>query len=496
MNSRVEDIFDWAVQYPEDAILAAESLRMLRIDTARKDPNEFVEFVMRDDETEQPVRQAPIHEQFQSLASRYPRLILWSCVEAGKTTQLAVARVLFELGRNPNLRIAIVSQTFKQATKTLQQITKYIEESAELRATFPLKLMQASATQILVERTSRARDPSVQVSSVGTGSILGSRLDLVILDDILTFENTRTPEARQHTLDWLNSTLFGRLTRNARVWAIGNAYHPEDAYHRLSANPVWHYARFPVIDPETGLSAWPDKWPASRIAFKQRELPPHEFARQMLCVARDDNEARFRRKWIEQCLDRGDGKLPAVSLRGLPPGYGTFTGVDLAVSRKRKSDLTCLFTIIVHPNGDREVLSIESGRWSGKEIISRIVDVHNRFDSIVIVENNAAQDYLRQFVAADTDVPVRPFYTGTNKANPEFGLESLATEMSNAKWIIPSVGGKPADDEIAAWVQDMLYYDPNAHTGDRLMASWFAREGCRKARREVAVYGKTNIKRR
>jgi hypothetical protein len=29
-------------------------------------------------------------------------------------------------------------------------------------------------------------------------------------------------------------------------------------------------------------------------------------------------------------------------------------------------------------------------------------------------------------------------------------------------------------------VKEVLYYDPKEHTGDRLMASWFAREGARR----------------
>ncbi len=34
--------------------------------------------------------------------------------------------------------------------------------------------------------------------------------------------------------------------------------------------------------------------------------------------------------------------------------------------------------------------------------------------------------------------------------------------------------------EVDAWVNEMLYYDPRSHTGDRLMASWFAREAARQ----------------
>jgi len=163
----------------------------------------------------------------------------------------------------------------------------------------------------------------------------------------------------------------------------------------------------------------------------------------------------------------------------VPNGYRTYTGVDLGVRQHRKSDLTSLTTIIVHPNGDREILACETGRWAAKDIIIRIIDHHQRYHSIVIVENNHAQQFIVDFTKSETAIPVKPFFTGKNKAHPEFGVESIATEMANGKWIIPSRDGKPATKDLDALVTEMLYYDPREHTGDRLMSLWFAREGSR-----------------
>ena len=84
-----------------------------------------------------------------------------------------------------------------------------------------------------------------------------------------------------------------------------------------------------------------------------------------------------------------------------------------------------------------------------------------------------------QFLNAGTAVPVFPFTTGRNKAHPEYGIEGLAAELAGGKWRIPNNGGR-IKGETATWVQELLYYDPKEHTGDRLMASWFAREGARR----------------
>ncbi len=167
-----------------------------------------------------------------------------------------------------------------------------------------------------------------------------------------------------------------------------------------------------------------------------------------------------------------------------------YTGVDLAVQRHAKADSTVLFTIGVHAKDrSRHVLNIESGKWAGPEIVGRIISTHDRFGSVVVVENNAAQDFILQFTREVSAVPIIPFTTGRNKAHPEFGVESLFAELANGKWVIPNIGGQlessQMHEEVQAWLQEMLYYEPGEHTGDRLMAAWLAREGARRQEREV-----------
>jgi hypothetical protein len=227
-----------------------------------------------------------------------------------------------------------------------------------------------------------------------------------------------------------------------------------------------------------------------------------------MCQARDDTSSRFKREWIDLCIAKGKG-LSLVSnieqfwdeediseeekemMRGARLsmdllGYGhkvggVITGVDLAVQKGDHNDKTVLFTIWIDGvTGIRRVLSIRTGRWTGPEIIEQIKQCYADFGGRFIVENNAAQDYIRQFLNAETNIPVTGFTTGRNKAHPEFGLESVATELSNGKWIIPAGKGGALDAETHEWVRELLFYDPRNHTGDRLAASWFAREGARQ----------------
>jgi len=406
------------------------------------------------------------------------------------TTNLSVSRPLWELGKNPNVRVMIVSNTDAQARKMSQLIGKYIEGSEELKRVFP-RLKRAknqpwNQHALNVERTSHAKDPSIQTCGIH-GSVLGSRVDLLILDDILDYENTRSAAQRDEIWHWYQSTLEGRLTANARVLCVGTAWHREDIMHRFAKHSSWAAYRYPIIN-RFGQSAWPEVFPMERIEKRRQDLTPLEFSRQMMCQARSDEDARFKREWIDGCLARGEGMALKDQIWNLPEGYKTFTGVDLGLGYKN-SDLTVFFTILLHPNGDREVCEVASGKWTGPEIVQRVLDTHQRYHSEIIIENNGGQEFLLQFTRKISAVPVRP-YTTTAKTHGTtvYSVESMATEFYNMKWIIPCRGGR-ANSEIEAWISEILHYDPNSHAGDRVMACMFAREAARQERPKME-YGR------
>lgn len=468
-----------------DAFLARELT-----DAARTDVNAFCTMVLRDERTGLPLAQAPVHEAWHDLADRHDRLLLWAAIEHGKTWQMSIARPLHELGKDPSLRVVACGRTQQQAQKAVRACKHLVESSAELHAVFPhLRPSEDnwSSSSFTVRRKVVSRDPSMQAVGLG-GNIRGSRIDLLILDDVLDVENTRTRAGRNTVHELIQSKLFSRLTAGARVLVTGTAFHPDDALHRLAKTPGFAAYRYPVLD-EAGQPRWPGRWPLERVAKVKELLGPLEAARQLFCQARSDEDSRFKWEWLARCLARGDGKQLCHSLQTVPPGFKVYTGVDLAVGRGEANDLTCLFDLAVHPDGTREVLNLEAGRWSGPDIVTRVIDHHRRYNSICVVENNAAQDFLVQFARGAFAVPILPFTTGRNKAHPEFGVESMAAEMAGGKWVIPSRGGQPAHPELHEWLQEMLYYSlPPAHTGDRLMASWFAREGARMGAITVAAH--------
>lgn len=474
-----------AVEQNAHASTALTRARNIRRQIAAKDPQTFARLVLRDERTGKEVEQAPLHDKWLDVLRNENRTVIWAHVEAGKSQQLSIGRTLMRLGQDPNRRIVLVSNTGEQAKKIVRTLGQYIEKSDELHHIFPdLKKAKDislpwTSTMLTVQRSAMGKDPSIQACGMH-GNVTGSRIDDLILDDILDYENTRTDAARKDAWQWIQSTLLPRISTDGSVLCVGNAWHPEDAMHKMAELPAFRSYRFPVRSP-TGELSWPARWPNERIDKAIIELGPLEANRQLFCLARDDAAARFKREWIDCSLAKGVGYRTVDAVPMLPEGgYAIYTGVDLAVQRNDAADKTVFFTILLHPDGTRQVLHIRSGKWSGPEIVDNLVDMDRRFGGVFVIENVAAQDFLLQFAPAlGSRATIIPFTTGRNKANPDFGVESLAAEVAGGRWIIPCTSTGKMDAEVAAWVGEMLYYTPTAHTGDRLMASWFAREGAR-----------------
>lgn len=460
---------------------------------AREDPAAFAEYVLRTEATNEPVVLSRAHEAWHDAMSKHERLVIWSHVEAGKTSLISIGRVLWELGRNPNLRIAIVCASAPMASKILTTIQRYIETSEELHRVFPLLRRSRrrrdpwNSLALTVERTHRMKDPSVTAAGIRSPSILGSRYDLLIFDDVLTYTNTRTFEAMDEVTHWARTTPLGRLTTKARVWCVGNVWNPRDFLHKLTKESGYRWLRIPVAN-ANGIPLWPEAWPAERIARAREDLGPSEFARQLLCVPANDEGARFSREAVDLAIRRGEGYrcLEQIDPDDMPAGWTIWTGVDLAIGLGNSNDYCAFVTVLLWADGTRQVVRVKRARMLGEEIVREIEHIDQAFGGTIVVENNAAQDYLVQFARRDTRATIVAFRTGRQKAHPEAGVEGIATELAAGKWVIPSSGGVLSPG-VEFLVQGMFAYrsSPRVHTSDPLMALYFARETLRRYERRL-----------
>lgn len=472
-------------------VAKAKAVEELAIRRARQDPSAFIEYALPHEKTGRRVINADFHRAWQRFLTANTMAVLIAPVEHAKTQQVAVGRVIWELGNNPALRVGLYSNTHEQAEKILRQVRTHIERNPRVRKVFPHLVPSPEAedpwhsTQITVARKTISKDPSV--TAFGAGAPPGPRLDLIVMDDAIDFESTRTEEQRKKWLEWFETSVFTRLTDGGRLWIVGTPWHPDDALHVLEKRPGFAAARFSAVhNPNDKAEQWRPIWSAAwsqkRLIERWRNTTEMVFARKYLCVVRLDTHARFKQAWLDRAADMGKG----MYLTAAPPKaqggvreLACFTGCDLGIGEKDEDAVTSLFTIALRDDGRRVVVDVESGHWQAPEIIDRLEDKYRRYNSYVMVESNAAQMFLTQMAAQR--FPVQAFITGSNKWDEEFGVESLAVELRNMQWIVPSGrSGRDFHPEIEAWFREMLYFNPSTHTGDRLMASWLSREAARR----------------
>lgn len=520
-----------------EKVIVLRNVLLARAREAREDVFKFFEFVLKEEHTRKPIKLAPHQRLGIAFMLDHPRSCNVWPIGHSKTFIMA-GLTLWMLGNDPTARGAVVSATQEQAAKVVSMVRDYIESSPELRLVFPHLTKSTrkgdswTQTELTVARPPGIRDPSIKAVGID-GAIAGARLNWIIIDDILTRENTNTKEQRDKVHEWVDSTVLSRLDpRGARVCVVNTAWHPNDIVHRMQKAgwafmrmdveggiyiqddveriemglPPWdHDLLMPVPGgaandcqlnayhhlPPSERTLWPARMPkkcpagcntASSMACcverARRSFLPHRYNQLFMGLCRDDMSARCKLEWIERCKERARDHGVFKCLKSKPGNdYPTFTGVDLAIKKGEGNDFTAFFTFMVHPSGLRQILDIEIGQFDGPTTVRKCIEKARAYDSVVIVENNAAQDYIYQFVLEqNASVPIKTHTTSEHsKANPLAGVESLFVEMHNTAWLIPNDEYGRCMKPVQDFIDACLNYSPEDHTADVLMAAFFAR---------------------
>lgn len=423
-------------------------------------------------------------------------VVQWSAVELGKTQQ-AIGWNLHGLGANPaSERILWVSASQTAAKKATGVIKSAIENPTPfLRACFP-KLTPGDPWTDTAFRVSgfNVQEKDNSCETVGIGSqILGGRFTRIVLDDTCTFETTYTADLRRSMIRWVVSTVLGRLLDGGRMLVLGNAWFPDDLMHDLAQrgfttirNPLYEEDAAGNTIPESII--WPARFPLERVGAnsqamradgrtpsRRRELGSVESRRQLRVLPYTSGQGRFDIAWFDRAMRQG------ANLRFLSEYHGeegpAFGGLDLGVGEKDGHDASAVWIMAQRPDGKRVVLFADERRLSPPDLVRLVLDLDKRFKPVWYVENNGAQEFFVNDVKT-RGIPVHSFTTTKAKADPSIGIPSLALDLEQDSLILPS-GDEQALQTMTRWRTQCLDWTPGQHTGDLLMASWFAREACR-----------------
>lgn len=340
-----------------------QAIDQIHIQQARDDPNAFIEYVFSDKHGD-PLRQSKFHRDWQSLIAHpewnpngYRRGMIIAPRDHGKTTQIPVGRVLWELGKNPNLRIKIACQSDSKAMERLFEITDHMERNEKVAKVFPhLRPAQRgdwTKHKIVVQRTLFSKDASIEALGI-MSTATGGRCDLLIADDIVDRRNAiQFPQIRETIKHAWKSDWTNLLEPDGRVVYICTLWHTADLSHELMKNPAFAVLAHAVDSELDHLDAWASQpgdkrqkrewreplwhhWDHDALLARKIEIGTIEFDRAFRNIALSGEIVVVQPKWIRY-------------FESLPPAERLvfFQGFDLAIGKKSQHDYFATVTVAI-----------------------------------------------------------------------------------------------------------------------------------------------------
>lgn len=474
-------------------------LKPIHLALCRKNVNWFIEYISQDTETQAYIIQQGFHKEWQALISLYDRVLIAAPRGHGKSVQ-NIGRIIWELGRNHNIRIKIIGSSDDKAKEILGLARELISKSERVHEVFPDLVINTergdTQTKFFVVRDIPSRDPSVEASGVlSTGA--GGRADLLLCDDVVDLKNSViNPAQREQVIKAIKETWFSLVSSTGKIVWICTPYHIADATHNLKdtgAFKVWwtpairyekHYDDTGnlILDDETGqakvtkIILWPDKWSEEKLEARRQELGTRVFTRQYLLNAMSDEERTFP----ETALERSFDSLLADIGDGVKEDWPTFGGCDLASALGKKNAFSVIWTIAKNPNDGRLYLKeIWRRRAQFNDIMAELkrqCKVHRW--RLAYVENNSFQQAVVDALEAeDKSLPIKGFTTGAyNKKHEEIGLPGLSIAFEKKNFALPAAKFplSPDDTSSLAIFMGELRAHPGGEFSDTIMALWFA----------------------
>ncbi len=347
-------------------------------------------------------------------AARRDRSLVLAPRGFGKTTLMSVVRCIFEIVRNPDVRILLASNTQAQAEAFAREVRGHIERNPIFRIIFgDLVGPKWTNRELIVGRRRRiAKEPTIFATGVG-GALVSRHFDLIICDDIVDEENSRTESRREKLRTWFFKVMLPCLEPDGSLGLVGTRYHYRDLYgHLMDAGFAPSVTVIRAIDAD-GKSPWPGKFPVKRLEQIRREAGTVIFNAQY----QNDTEAMkgtvFKDKWL-RFYDT------------VPETLRIFQGVDLAIAQSVGSDYFALVTIGVDEWENIYVLDCYQARLSFRQQTAAILGRFQRYDPIkVAIESNAYQAAQFERVRELGVVRATKVFTSRDKLSRAWKLSAL-----------------------------------------------------------------------
>jgi len=371
--------------------------------------------------------------------NRTAQILVWR--GAGKSTMATVTQCIFQLILNRDRRILLASKTQGNAIGFLKEIKGHFETNERLKEIFGNFVGSAQWSDDAIEvtgRTKPAKEPSINTVGVG-GAVASKHYDIIIADDLVDEENSRTKHQRDKMTDWYYKVLLPTLNPpNADdqfigcLWVIGTRYHYEDQYGRLVKQQPdgtgGEMATTTLIIPilrDDGKPEWPERFPDSVIAtYKAGGII--RFNSQYMCNCDAMQGQIFQYDDCQVLTPEQEAAVDWESLR-------VYHGVDLAIKQDEEADMFAQVVIGFGPDPSGAkggpdhmfIIDFQEEHLRFAEQTKAIIKKRKQCKPIRTgVEANAYQEAQIQALEDKNERGIIPIYTIKDKVTRANNLEA------------------------------------------------------------------------
>jgi predicted phage terminase large subunit-like protein len=276
---------------------------------------------------------------------------------AGKSTCGTVLKTIHMIAKDRNIRIALVSKTKSNAKGFLKEIKGHLENNKLLNEVFgkfydPAVVTKWDDSAIeVVGRTEIHKEPTITCLGIET-AIASRHFDVIMIDDLVDDENSRTAHMRARIKDWYYSVLVPTLNppnsdkpHCGEMHVLGTRYHYADMYgHWIEGSTDGsggelkdHTQIIPLLN-EKGQTPWPERHTPEWAEKMRSQMGLIHFNAQYQNNTEAMKGEVFRYDDCQIIDAKGNDWPKADDLK-------IFIGVDLAIGQKEKDDFFCAIVI-------------------------------------------------------------------------------------------------------------------------------------------------------
>ena len=262
---------------------------------SRDDPAAFIRYCLIDP-AGRFLKCGKVHDELQDFLTAHRLALIELPRDHGKSTQVC-GRILWELGKNPALRVKIICATDEIARERSRFLRRAIKHNGRVRDVFP-RLRPAepwTAKAFTVKRPAEVIGHSVAALGIGSGST-GTRADLLVCDDVVDVRSLHSKAARERVADYFANNLMNLLEPDGRFWGLFTPWHRDDLNARLKKNGA--YALFSRAVGADFEPVWPERWPADALRARKEEIGSASFSRGYRLQSVADEDTPIRASWI------------------------------------------------------------------------------------------------------------------------------------------------------------------------------------------------------